>query len=139
MDGLLPSIKRIRINAAPDGNIQNTGFTLPSKAVVLDVFLDVRVAEVAGAAKTLDVGRTSDPNGYMAAVDVSTTGLKKATLDNAGQTRGDLLVVDEDGAGTLVPEADVDGGGETIQYQAGSLGDWVQFRGDIYILYANLV
>lgn len=122
MDGGVPGVRRIRINATPDGTAQNSGFTLPRKAVVLGCWLDVRVAEVAGGTKTLDVGPSSDPNGYLAAADVSATGLVNVPL-------GALL-----GA----TSGDVTGGGETVQYTAGS-GDWAEFRGDIYVLYLNLV
>lgn len=137
-DGLIPHVAKIGINAAPTGATQNTRLTLPSKAVVLDVFLDVRVAEVTGTTKTLDVGRTSDPDGYLASVSVATTGLKKGSLANGAQTRGALLFEDEDGAGGLVPSSDVGGGGETVVYDADDV-DWVEFRGDIYVVYLNLV
>lgn len=135
--GLIPFIKRIRISAAPDGSNQNSAFTLPSNAVVLGAYVDVRVAEVQGTGKLLDVGPSSDPNGYLAAIDVSSTGLKKGTLDSGGQTLGALLRVDEGGTGELVPEGDVSAGGEVVQFTA-SNNDWVEFRGDIYIVYLNL-
>jgi len=137
MGGLLTSMKRIRIAATPTGAAQNSAFTLPTKAVVFGAWIDVTVAEATGTTKTIDVGPSSDPNGYLDGIDVSSTGIKKGTLDSGGQTLGALLSVDEDGAGVLVPEPDLTGGGEVVQYTAGS-NDFAEFRGDIYILYANL-
>lgn len=136
-EGFQPIVRRCRVSATPTGALQNTGLTLPARAVVLGVFVDVRVAEATGTTKTIDVGRDSDPNGYLAAVSVASVGVKKGTLDSAGQTLGALLTADEDGAGALVPEPDVAGGGETVNFTAGS-NDWAEFRGDIYVVYLNL-
>ena len=135
--GLIPVILKAGINSAPTGAVQNSSVTLPAKAVVLGAWIDVRVAEVTGTTKTLDVGPSSDPDGYLDGIDVSSTGLKKGTLDSGGQTLGVLLHVDESGAGVLVPEGDLTGSGEVLQFDAGS-GDWVEFRGDIYVLVLNL-
>ncbi len=138
MGGLLTSMKRIRIASTPDGSAEDTTFTLPAKAVVFGVWIDVKVAEATGATKTLDVGPTGNPDGYLDGVDVSSTGIKKGTLVSGGQTLGALLSVDEDGSGALVPEPDITSGGVLIQYEGGS-NDFAEFRGDVYILYANLV
>ena len=97
----------------------------------------MRVAEVTGTTKTLDAGRTSDPDGYLDGVDVSSVGVKKGTLVSTGQTLGALLSVDEGGTGQLVPEEDVGGGGETVTFTAGS-GDFVELRADLYVVYYNL-
>jgi hypothetical protein len=116
--GLIPVILKAGIHSTPDGSAQNSSVTLPAKAVVLGAWIDVRVAEATGGTKTLDVGPSSDPNGYLDGIDVSSTGLKKGTLDSGGQTLGALLTADEDGSGALVPESDVSAGGEVVQYTA---------------------
>ena len=136
-EGFTPYVRRIRIGSAPDGSQQVSGFTIPARAVIQKVFVDVRVAEATGTTKTLDVGRTSDADGYIDGVDVSTVGVKKATLASGAQTLGALLRVDEGGTGELVPEEDVGGGGETVTFSAGS-GDFVELRADIYVVYYNL-
>ena len=120
--GFSPVVRRIRVGAAPDGSQQNSGFTIPARAVVLGVWIDVRAAEVTGTGKTMIVGRDSDPNGYLDAVDVSSVGVKNTTV-------GALLPTS--GAG------DAGGGGETVNFTA-SNNDWVEFRGDIYVMYLNL-
>ena len=139
--GAQMKIKKLSIDAAPDGTEQDTGWDLPDKAVVFDVFVDVTAAEATGTTKTLDVGTdgtgSNDPNGYLAGLDVSTTGVKKGTLASAGQTLGALLHVDESGSANEVPEPDVASGGESITYTASDT-DWVEFRGDIYIRYMEI-
>lgn len=135
--GLLLQMVKRQINVAPTGVEQNLGFKLPANAIVFNVFLNVRVAEVTGGTKTLDVGVPTDPNGFLAAVSVASTGVKKGTLASAGQTLGALLRIDESGAGGLVPEADVTSGAKQVTYTAGSV-DWVEFRGDVYVIYARL-
>jgi hypothetical protein len=135
-------VKKLEINAAPTGAEQDTGWDLPAKAIVLDVWVDVRVAEATGLTKTLDVGLLSsesggDTDGFLASVSVASTGLKKGTLASTGQTRGALLYADESGTGGLVPEPHVVGTARSVVYDADS-NDWVEFRGDIYILYLEL-
>ncbi len=120
--GFTPIIRRIRVGAAPDGSEQSSGLTLPARSVVIGAWVDVRVAEVTGTGKTLVVGPTSDPNGYLTAVAVGAVGVKNATV-------GALLPTT--GAG------DVTGAGETVTFTA-SNNDWVEFRGDIYVMYLNL-
>ena len=142
VDGVEPiKIKQLPIESTPDGTEQSTGCVLPTKAAVLNVLLDVRIAEATGTTKTIDVGTdgsgSNDPNGYLAAVSAAATGLVKGTLLSSGQTLGALLAVDESGAGILVPEMDIASGGETITYTAGDT-DWAEFRGDIYIMYVEI-
>ncbi len=120
--GFQPIVRRIRVGAAPDGSEQASGLTLPARSVVLGAWIDVRAAEVTGTGKTMIVGPTSDPNGYLTAVDVSSVGVKNATV-------GALLPTT--GAG------DVTGAGENVVFTA-SNNDWVEFRGDIYVMYLNL-
>jgi len=113
---------------------QDTGYTFPAKAIVFadGVFVDVTDAE----ASTIDVGRTSDPNGYLAAVSIAGTGLVKGTLLNTGQTLGALLAVDEDGAGVLVPEPDIGAGGENVVWQAAA--NLSSFAANIIIEYLEV-
>lgn len=134
-------IKSINVTTPADGSENSTGWSLPTKAIVEKVWLDVTTAEATGATKTINIGTdgtgSNDPDGFLAGVSVAATGVVKGTLDSGGQTLGDLLVVDEDGAGALVPEDDVTSGGETITYTAGS-ADWAEFEGTIYVQYVEI-
>lgn len=134
-------IQAIPIASAPTGSEQDSGFALPAKSIVKNVWVDVTAAEATGATKTLDVGTdgsgSNDPNGFLAALDVSGTGVLKGTLLSSGQTLGALLSTDEGGTGELVPEPDVASGGESVTFTAGS-ADWVEFRGTIYVEYVDL-
>lgn len=134
-------IKKLSIESTPTGSEQDSGWDLPAKAVVLGVWIDVTIAEATGATKTLDVGtavgESGDPDGWLDGVSVATTGLKKGTLLNSGQTLGVLLRADEDGSGALVPEPDVASGGKSVVFTAGA-NDFAEFRGDIYIQYLEL-
>jgi hypothetical protein len=141
--GMLQRIVKITPGTTPDGSEEDSGIDLPTSGVVNEVYVNVTTAEVTGATKTLDVGLLSgeaggDANGFLAAVDVSSTGLKKGTLVSTGQTLGALLYVDEDGAGTVVPEPHVlNGTAVSVSYTAGS-NDWVEFVGDIYVVYKEI-
>jgi hypothetical protein len=127
--------KKISISADFDNTEQDTGWDLPTGAVVYDVVLNVTTAD---ASQTLDVGTdgsgSNDPNGFLAGASVNATGLVKGTLDSGGQTRGALLYADESGAGVLVPEPDVSSGGESVTYTGSDTTNTM--RGDIYIVYA---
>ncbi|MBU1711425.1 MAG: hypothetical protein KKE17_15610 [Proteobacteria bacterium] len=134
---------KISIATVPDGSEEDSGFDLPVKGVVLDVFVDVTTAEVTGTTKLLDVGLDSgeaggDANGFLTGIDCASLGLQKGTLLNSGQTLGALLAVDEGGTGELVPEPHVlNGTAVSVTYTA-SAADWAEFVGDIYVVYIEM-
>jgi len=138
--GAVTKTLRVPITAAPDGTEQDSGVDLPLKSVVLGYYVDVTAAEVTGATKTMDIGLLStevggDADGFGVGIDCSAVGIQKPTLLNTGQTLGALLAVDESGGGVLVPEGHVcNGTAVSVSYTAGSVGDWVEFRGDIYFV-----
>ncbi len=135
---MLP-IKAVGIELAADfdNTEQSSGYTLPTNAIVLDVFL---VVDTADAGETLDVGTDStasgDADGYLDGVSVASTGLVRPTLVSTGQTRGALLRQDEDGAGALVPGWDATMGGKEITY-TGSHATANTVRGRIVIVYID--
>ena len=139
--GAISKVQKIRITAPSDGNETSTGTTLPAKAVVKNVFVNVVTAEVTGTTKTIDVGTDSgdggDADGFLAGISVAGTGLVKGTLLNTGQTLGALLRVDEGGTGELVQEIDIASGGKEITFTAGS-NDFEQLVADIYIEYIEI-
>jgi hypothetical protein len=138
---LAEKVKKINITAPADGSENDTEFIVPENAVVQDIVLKVNTAEATGTTKTISVGIDStdsgDADGYLAGVDVSGTGLVKGTLANSGQTLGELLTVDEDGAGALVPEKDIASGGKVLTFTAGS-ADFEELDADIYVYYYDL-
>jgi len=122
----------IAITADFDNTEQLSGVTLPAKCAVLNAWVDVTTADTS---QTLDVGTDStdsgDANGFLAAVSVNGTGIVKGTLASGGQTLGELLRVDESGAGVLVPEPSVSQGGKEISYTGSDTTNTM--RGTIYV------
>lgn len=149
-------LKQIAISADFDNTEQASGFSLPAKAVVLDVWLDVTTADTS---ETLDVGTdgsgSNDPDGFLDAASVNATGvirgeIKTTTGSNnnyigaaSSHTLGALLMdllAGEDvaggGDGNASRSPDVASGGEAITY-TGSSGTNTM-RGTINILYIEI-
>lgn len=151
------SCERLDIRSTPDGSEQSTGFALPDNAIVVDVWLRVRTAEATGTTTTLDVGLDStetngDADGFLAGVDVSSTGIKRGVASVTvganedyfdSTTRGALLqdfTAGSDTAtdvGTLQNKWHVKNTAETVTYTAGS-ADWAEFRGDAFVLFLEV-
>lgn len=152
--------KKILISSTPTGSEQDTGWDLPSKAIVLDVWLDVTTVEATGTTKTLDVGLLAsesggDADGFLKGVSVaSTTGIKRGvpTLTTgsnevyfASTTRGALfaaLTAGTDNAGdvgTYFEKPHLAGSvtAKSISYTSAS-ANFAEFRGAIYILYIDV-
>jgi len=142
--GAVSKIKKINMTASDfsDNSEVGTGWSLPSKAVVKNVFINVNTAESSATTKTINVGTDSsnggDADGYLKGVSVAATGLVKGTLDSGGQTLGALLYVDEDGAGALVPEIDIASGGKEITVTAGDASGFSEADFDIFIEYIEV-
>ena len=68
-----------------------TGFTLPTNAIVKDVMLNVITVD---ATETVDVGTqgtSNDPDGYLDAASLATAGLVRGSLADGAVTLGVLL------------------------------------------------
>lgn len=92
----------------------DTGFNEPANALMLPNAA-VSVVDI-DAAETIDVGTTTDPNGFLAALSVAVAGVIKGTLVNGAKTLGALLFVQSGGtAGDDAPEAHV-GAADNITY-----------------------
>jgi len=140
--GLAAKMKKISVTSVPaDDSEIDTGWDLPAKCIVLDVFIDVTTAEATGGTKTLDVGTngsgSDDPDGFLDGVSVANFGIVRGSLASGGQTLGTLLHADEDGAGVLVPEPDTTSGGESVTYTAGS-ADFAELHFDLYVVYIEI-
>lgn len=143
-----------------DGTTENdTGFNLPATAIVEDVLVNVTTAEATGGTKTLDVGLLStetggDANGFAAAVDVSSTGLKRpegtftaGTNETylSANTRGALLATAVAGAnvatdvGTYAEKPFLTDSvtAKSVSWTPGST-DWAEFKGEVIILYREV-
>lgn len=151
-------IKKLPVTTLTNAEI-DTGWDLPAKAVVYDVFVDVRTLEATAATKTIDVGLLSsesggDTNGFLAGVSTATpAGVKTGGFtytDGTNQnyvsatTMGVLLY---DGllggdvagtAGTVVRTPHIAGSltARSVVYQLGSTH--TELVADIYIVYAQL-
>jgi len=130
--------KKISIGFADGTTETDTGWDVPSNAVVLGVYVNVTTAEATGADKTIDVGTggtSDDPNGFLDGVSVASTGLVKGTLANGAVTLGALLKI-ADGT-TDVPEPNVSAAGDSVTWTPGS-NDFAELAADIYFVYVLL-
>lgn len=119
---------------------ETTLFTLPAKAVVQTVYVDVITLEATGATKTIDVGTagtSNDPNGYIAGVSVAAAGVFRPVYTNAAVTAGILLSDDEDGSGALVPTHDESAGGDPVTASPGA-ADFAELVADVYVVFCEL-
>lgn len=120
-----------------DNSERTTAFTFPAKVIVKDVYLNVITAD---ATETVDVGTegtSNDPNGFLAAASLASTGIVKGSLLSSGQTKGALLSEDESGAGVLVPTVCVTCGSDPVSYTCSTGTDTAVF--DIIIDYIEVV
>lgn len=155
--GVIRKWKKLPI-AFGDGTGENdTGWDLPTLAIVLNAVLYTTVAEATGGTKTLTVGTatgTGDPDGIMTGVDVSATGVvavdQPTTVAGGTETYFSASVI---GAlmGRFKAGSDVatdtgffwNGGfnsftGEkSIVWTPGS-ADWAEFTANLYIEYLEL-
>lgn len=126
-----------------------TGFTLPTTAIVQDVFLNIITID---ATETVDVGTagtSNDPNGFLAAASLATAGLVRGEVtvttgaNNtyvASSTKGALLatvVAGEDvaagGDGAYFEQPCLTAGGDPVTYTCSAGSDTAIF--DIIIVY----
>ncbi len=125
------------IRCGPTTAETQTEFTLPTNAIVNEVYLNVITVD---ATETVDVGTmgtSNDPNGFLTTASVATAGLVRASLADGALTRGALLVDDEDGAGALVPTSCVTAGGDPVSHTGSAGSDTAVF--DIIIDYIEVV
>lgn len=162
-DGLYTAkVKKIAITTVPTGAAQDTGFDLPTRGIVLDVFVRVTTAEATGATKTLDVGLLAgesggDADGFLDGVSVASTGVVRgnfvattgsnntylgaASTHTIGVLLTRLLIAGEDtaaggdGVGVLGSHI-LNGTARSVVYTAGS-NDWEEFTGEIWIVYLD--
>lgn len=116
-----------------------TAFTLPTNAIVRDVYINVITVD---ATETVDVGTagtSNDPNGFLSLASLATAGLVKGSLADGAITLGALLY-EETGTGADVAYAKTDcitAGGDPVTYTCSAGSDTAVF--DIIIDYVEVV
>ncbi len=114
-----------------------TNFTLPTNAIVKDVYLNVITVD---ATETVDVGTqgtSNDPNGYLATASLATAGLVFGSLADGSVTRGALLFEITEATTAAARKPDITAGGDPISYQCSAGSDTAVF--DIIIDYFEVV
>ena len=134
-------VVKTRIAAASSGfAAETTLFTLPAKAVVQTVYIDVITLETTGTTGSIDVGTagtSNDPDGYLDGVDATSTGVYRPVYTNGAVTAGVLLSDDEDGAGALVPTHDETAGGDPVTASPAA-ADYAELVADVYVVFCEL-
>lgn len=156
--GGIGTLKIIEVPVARAGGETDTGIDLPTKGVVLDVFVDVTTKEDTQATKTIDVGLKStevggDADGFLDGVSVAAAGvIRGGPVFTAGgnetylsdTTRGALFrTVYEAGAnvagdvGTYHERFHVmNGTAKSLSYTLG--GAMTELVASIYVVYIDL-
>ena len=115
----------------------DTGFTLPTNAIVKDVFINVITID---ATETVDVGTagtSNDPNGFLDAVSLATAGLVYGALADAAVTRGALLFEITEATTAAARRPCITAGGDPVSYTCSAGSDTAVF--DIIIEYVEVV
>lgn len=126
-----------------DGTSENaTGFTFPDACLIHNVYVHVLTAEATGTTKTIDVGTqgtSNDPDGFIAGVNVASTGLKRPTLATGSETVGALLTVESEAGATdaTIREPNVSAGGDEVSWTPGS-ADFAELKAEIIIEYDEI-
>ena len=151
-------LRRLAI-AFGDGTTEtDTGWDLPAKAIVHDVFVDVTTAEATGGTKTVDVGLLSsesggDADGFLDALSVAATGgirglVAKTTGSNeifyASTTFGVFLALLQAGADVALDVGTFDESphiadsvtARSVTWTPGS-ADFAELVGVIYVAYTE--
>lgn len=143
-------VKKITIGADFDNSEQDSGWTIPTNAVIYDVLLNVTTAD---SSQTIDIGTdgsaSNDPDGFADALSVNATGVIRPgpTITAGGNetyfasnTRGALLSTFLAGGntatdvGTYNEAPDVTSGGDNLTYTGSDTTNTM--RGEIIVIYA---
>ena len=155
--GGMLKVKVLPVTVVALATEQDTGWDLPAKSLILDVWLDVTTLEATGGTKTIDVGTltgdSGDPDGFCDAISVAATGRINAegVISGSGadafwntNTRGVLLSIFQQGgdgnldnAGVYARIPCVDPGSVSMTYTLGS-DDFAELVANICILYVEI-
>lgn len=128
--GAVIKLKTLPITVVESTDEQDTGWDLPAKCLILDVWVDVQTKEDTGTTKTVDIGTlnsdSGDPDGFCDAISVAAAGVISAegVISGTGanafwdtNTRGVLLSIFQQGAA-----GDADNGGVYARIPCGTPG-----------------
>lgn len=155
--GAMVKLKVLPLTIVAVDTETDTGWDLPAKSLILDVWLDVTTEETTGTTKTVDIGTltgdSGDPNGFCADISVVAAGRinAEAVISGTGanafwdtNTRGALLSIfqqgaagDADNGGLYARIPCADPGSVSVTYTLGS-DDFVQLVANICILYVEI-
>ena len=125
------------IGSEADATERTTGFTLPTNAIVHDVFLNVITVD---ATETVDVGTegtSNDPDGFLDGASLATAGLVFGSLADAAVTRGALLYEITEATTAAARNPDITAGGDPVSFTCSAGTDTAVF--DIIIDYTEVV
>jgi len=114
-----------------------TNFTLPTSAIVHDVYINVITVY---ATETVDVGTqgtSNDPDGYLDAASLATAGIVRGILADGAVTLGVLLFEITEATTAAARNSDTTAGGDPISYTCSAGSDTAVF--DIIIIYDEVV
>jgi hypothetical protein len=115
----------------------DTNFTLPTNAIVKDIYLNVITVD---ATETVDVGTagtSNDPDGFLVAASLATEGLVKGSLLDGSVTRGALLLEITEAVTAAAKTDCITAGGDPVSYTCSAGSDTAVF--DIIIEYVEVV
>ena len=155
--GAAIKLKLLPLTVVAAATEQDTGWDLPAKSLVLDVWLDITTEETTGGTKTVDIGTLStdsgDADGFADAISVAAAGRinSEAVISGTGanafwntNTRGALLSIfqqgaagDADNGGIYARIPCVDPGSLSVTYTLGS-DDFAELVANICILYVEI-
>ena len=114
----------------------DTEFTLPTNAIVHDVYLNVITVD---ATETVDVGTagtSNDPNGFLATASLATAGLVYGDLADGAVIRGALLFEITEATTAAARRPCITAGGDPVSYTCSAGSDTAVF--DIIIEYTEV-
>lgn len=126
--------------AIASSSMSLTPYVLPAQAIVYDAFLNVLTPSTGGT-KTLLVGTSGTPAGFLNGVNVGTSGIALPVIaagTSAGGTYGSLLTVFTTGNSQAQKTyASDSNASRTVTFTPNST-DWVAFAADLYLFLTDL-
>jgi len=113
-----------------------TAFTFPAKAIVHEVYLNVIVADDTETVDVGTMGTSNDPNGFLAAASLASTGIVYGSLLDGSVTRGALLYEITEATTAAAPSPCLTASSDPVSYTCSAGSDTAVF--DIVIEYTEV-
>lgn len=124
------------IGSEADNSERTTAFTFPAKVLVHDVYLNVITADATETVNVGTEGTSNDPNGFLAAVSLASTGIVKGSIANGAVTAGALLVTEIAGVASYAFTDCITCGSDPVSFTCSAGTDTAVF--DIIIEYTEI-